>query len=45
MKKAVVFDLDGTLSDSLDSITISANKAIGAFGFAPYERKIQIFCG
>lgn len=39
MKKAVVFDLDGTLSDSLDSITISANKAIGAFGFAPYERE------
>lgn len=39
MKKAVVFDLDGTLSDSLDSITISANKAIGAFGFAPYDRE------
>lgn len=39
MRKAVVFDLDGTLSDSLDSITISANKAIGAFGFAPYDRE------
>ncbi|NLL79295.1 MAG: HAD family hydrolase [Clostridiales bacterium] len=38
-KQAVIFDLDGTLSDSLDSITISANQAIGAFGFAPYDRE------
>lgn len=38
-KRLVVFDLDGTLSDSLDSITISANKAIGAYGFAPYDRE------
>lgn len=37
--KAVVFDLDGTLSDSLASIWKSANLAIGAFGFAPFEKE------
>ncbi len=39
MKKAVVFDLDGTLSDSLDSIAYSCNLSIGAYGFAPYDRE------
>lgn len=37
--KAAVFDLDGTLSDSLASIWKSANLAIGAFGFAPFEKE------
>lgn len=37
--RAVVFDLDGTLSDSLASIWKSANLAIGAYGFAPYEKE------
>ena len=39
MKKAVIFDLDGTLTDSLESIKISADKAVGKFGFGPYTRE------
>ncbi len=39
MKKAVIFDLDGTLTDSLESIQYSANRAIAQFGFAPYEKE------
>ena len=35
--KAVIFDLDGTLSDSLESIAFSANSALEAFGFQPFE--------
>ncbi|MBA4689016.1 MAG: HAD family hydrolase [Candidatus Galacturonibacter soehngenii] len=35
MFKACIFDLDGTLTDSLESIAYSANRAIAAFGFAP----------
>ena len=37
MKKAVVFDLDGTLSDSLVSIAYCANRALEAFGLVPFE--------
>ena len=37
MKKLVVFDLDGTLTNTLKSIQKSANMALNAFGFAPYE--------
>lgn len=36
MKKAVIFDLDGTLTDTLRSIQKSANLALTAFGFEPY---------
>lgn len=36
MKKAVVFDLDGTLVNTIESFVYSANRAIGDFGFAPY---------
>ncbi len=39
MKKAVIFDLDGTLTDSLESIKVSADKAIGEFGFGPYTKE------
>lgn len=39
MKKAVIFDLDGTLTDSLESIKLCADRAIGKFGFAPYEKE------
>lgn len=39
MKKAVIFDLDGTLTDSLESIKVSADKAVGKFGFGPYTRE------
>lgn len=35
--KAVIFDLDGTLSDSLESIAFSANSALEALGFQPFE--------
>ena len=37
MKKLVIFDLDGTLTNTLKSIQKSANMALEAFGFAPYE--------
>ena len=33
--KVCIFDLDGTLADSVASIAYSANRAIGKFGFAP----------
>ena len=39
MKNAVIFDLDGTLTDSLESIKVSADKAIGEFGFGPYTKE------
>ena len=31
----VVFDLDGTLLNTLDDLTAAVNHALGAFGFAP----------
>lgn len=37
MKKLIIFDLDGTLTNTLKSIQKSANMALEAFGFAPYE--------
>lgn len=46
MKKLVIFDLDGTLTDTLDSIEKSANLAIGDFGFAPIARdRYRYFVG
>lgn len=46
MKKAVIFDLDGTLADSLESIQYCANYAIGTCGFPaiPLE-KYNLFVG
>ncbi|MCM1159794.1 MAG: HAD family hydrolase [Roseburia sp.] len=35
MKKLVIFDLDGTLTDSLKSIQYSTNLTIQEFGYAP----------
>lgn len=35
MKKLVIFDLDGTLTDSLKSIQYCTNLTIGEFGFEP----------
>lgn len=35
--KAVVFDLDGTLLNSLDDIADCANKTIGKYGITPYS--------
>lgn len=37
--KAVIFDLDGTLTDSLESIAYCTNRSIGKFGFAPFEKE------
>lgn len=36
MKKAVIFDLDGTLSDSLTSIKYCADQAVEPFGYGPF---------
>ena len=46
MKKAVIFDLDGTLADSLESIWYCANYAIGTCGFDPIPlEKYNLFVG
>lgn len=37
MRKAVIFDLDGTLSDSIVSIAYCANRALEAAGLQPFE--------
>ncbi|HBA51304.1 MAG TPA: HAD family hydrolase [Lachnospiraceae bacterium] len=37
MKNAVIFDLDGTLSDSIQSIKYSGDKAMEAFGYGPFS--------
>lgn len=37
MIKAVIFDLDGTLVNSLADLAISTNYALTKFGFPPYE--------
>lgn len=46
MKKAVIFDLDGTLTDTIASIKYCADAAIGRFGFQPYdEAQYKYFVG
>lgn len=37
MKKAVIFDLDGTLSDSIHSIKFSGDRALEPFGYGPFS--------
>ena len=39
MKKAVIFDLDGTLSDSINSIKYCADKALAPCGIGPFSMK------
>ena len=38
-KKAVIFDLDGTLSDSIHSLTYSGNACLREFGYGPFEEE------
>ena len=46
MKKNIVFDLDGTLLDTLEDIAISANFALVSLGFEAQEReKYRYFVG
>ena len=46
MKKAVIFDLDGTLSDSIASIKYCCDRAVGAFGYGPFtEQQYKYFVG
>ena len=37
MKRAVIFDLDGTLSDSIHSIKYCGDAAVADFGFGPFS--------
>ena len=37
MKKAVIFDLDGTLSDSIMSMKYSGDKTMAEFGYGPFS--------
>lgn len=46
MKKAVVFDLDGTLSDSIHSIKYCADRAVAPYGYGPFsEEQYKYFVG
>lgn len=38
-KKAAVFDLDGTLSDSIHSMTFSGNQCLKELGYPPFEEQ------
>lgn len=39
MKKAVIFDLDGTLSDSINSIKYCTDRALAPWGIGPFSVK------
>lgn len=46
MIKALIFDLDGTLSYTLDSISMAGNKALESLGMPIYEKdRYKYFCG
>ncbi len=46
MKKAVIFDLDGTLSDSIASIKYCGDRALAPFGYGPFpESDYKYFIG
>lgn len=46
MKKAVIFDLDGTLSDSIASIKYCGDRALAPFGYGPFsESDYKYFVG
>ena len=37
MKKAVIFDLDGTLANTIESLTYCGNRALRKFGLPDLE--------
>ena len=37
VKRAVIFDLDGTLSDSIHSIKYSGDRTMEQFGYGPFS--------
>ena len=37
MKKAVIFDLDGTLANTIESLTYCGNRALRKFGLPEFE--------
>lgn len=46
MRKAVIFDLDGTLLDSIHSIKYCADRALAPLGYGPFsEKQYQYFVG
>ena len=46
MKKLVIFDLDGTLANTLESIAYCTNRALQDFGFPPISsEKVRTFVG
>lgn len=46
MKRAVIFDLDGTLSDSIASIKYCGDRALKPFGYGPFpESDYKYFVG
>lgn len=46
MKRAVIFDLDGTLSDSIASIKYCGDRALEPFGYGPFpESDYKYFVG
>ena len=46
MRKAVIFDLDGTLSDSIASIKYCADRAVEPYGYGPFsEEQYKYFVG
>jgi len=45
-KRVAIFDLDGTLSDSIHSMTVSGNECLKAFGYGPFgEEDYKYFVG
>ena len=44
MKKAVIFDLDGTLADTLTTIAYFANQALEASGFQAISKEKYRSC-
>ena len=46
MKKAVIFDLDGTLTDTIASIKYCGDMTLAAFGYGPFtEQQYKYFVG